>query len=74
MGVIAEKGKKIDLLAQDAVGKKILICLGWEMPNEKNYSIDSAAFLLQANGKVLDDNDFIFYNNPKSSNGAITQW
>ncbi|MBZ9686412.1 TerD domain-containing protein [Clostridium estertheticum] len=71
MTVIAEKGKKIDLLAQDAVGKKIMICLGWEMPNEKDYSIDSAAFLLQVNGKVIDDNDFIFYNNPKSSNGAI---
>jgi len=71
MGIIAEKGKKIDLLPQDAVGKKITVCLGWEMPNEKDYSIDSAAFLLQANGKVLDDNDFIFYNNPKSSNGAI---
>ena len=71
MGIIAEKGKKIDLVAQDAVGKKIMVCFGWEMPNEKDYSIDSAAFLLQVNGKVLDDNDFIFYNNPKSSNGSI---
>jgi len=71
MGVIVEKGKKIDLVEQDSLGKEITICLGWDMPNEKDYSIDSAAFLLQVNGKVLDDNDFIFYNNSKSSNGAV---
>jgi len=36
-----------------------------------NNDIDVSAFLLNAGGKVSKDNDFIFYNNPKSESQCI---
>lgn len=36
-----------------------------------NNDIDVSAFLLNAEGKVSKDNDFIFYNNPKSESRCI---
>lgn len=33
--------------------------------------LDSSAFLLQSNGKVFDEGDFIFYNQPSTNNGSI---
>ena len=37
-----------------------------------SFDLDTAAFLLGANGKVRDDSDFVFYNNLNHSSGAVT--
>lgn len=34
--------------------------------------IDTAAFLLQNNGKVAGDEDFVFYGNPRHNSGGVT--
>lgn len=48
--------------------------LGWDVGSdifEDDIDIDLAAFQLSNNGKIQSEDDFIFYNNPTSSSGAI---
>ncbi|KAA4711881.1 TerD family protein, partial [Bacteroides fragilis] len=47
--------------------------LGWD-PNEGtgfDFDLDASAFMLGSNKKIPNDNYFIFYNNPKSPDGAV---
>lgn len=48
---------------------EILVNCSMEMQDRKD--IDVSAFLLNSRGKVSKDNDFIFYNNPKSESQCI---
>ena len=51
-----------------------MIGLGWDTnkySGGNDFDLDSSAFLVGENGKVLNDLDFIFYNNLKSSNGSV---
>ncbi|MDR0804326.1 MAG: TerD family protein [Oscillospiraceae bacterium] len=72
MSVSLSKGQKVSL---DKSTRYALIGLGWDT-NRYNggfdFDLDAAAFLLTANGKCRRDDDFIFYNNLKSENGAVT--
>ena len=47
--------------------KMALVGLGWD-PNKYDggydFDLDASAFILGANGKVVSDDDFVFYNNP----------
>ena len=66
------KGQKVELTKNNSTLKKILIGLGWNINNGDNdFDLDAAAFLLQSNGKVSDDDDFIFYGNLRHKSGAI---
>ena len=61
-------------LSKEAPGlTKMLIGLGWDVraTDGADFDLDGSAFLLNANGKVRSDADFIFYNQPKSDNGAV---
>ncbi|KAA4747112.1 TerD family protein, partial [Bacteroides fragilis] len=45
----------------------------WD-PNEGtgfDFDLDASAFMLGSNKKIPNDNYFIFYNNPKSPDGAV---
>jgi len=66
-----KKGEKIDLIQIGREAKEFYIVMDWQVDNNANYDIDGAAFLLQPNGKVKSENDFIFYNNPMGANGSI---
>ena len=35
------------------------------------FDLDASAFVLNADGKVLSDQHFVFYNNPKDPSGAV---
>lgn len=35
------------------------------------FDLDAIAFLINENGKVRADNDFIFFNNLKSADGSV---
>ncbi|MBQ9574928.1 MAG: TerD family protein [Synergistaceae bacterium] len=68
------KGQKIDLTKGNPKLSKILVGLGWDTKKYDggfDFDLDAAAFVLGANGKVLSDADFVFYNNLKHSSGAI---
>ena len=68
MAITLEKGQRIGIgLSKVSVG------LGWD-PNEGtgfDFDLDASAFMLGSNKKIPNDNYFIFYNNPKSPDGAM---
>ena len=52
------KGQKVDLTKGNAGLKQIIVGLGWDANkyDGDNFDLDSAAFLLGANGKVTISN------------------
>ncbi|MCC8043592.1 MAG: TerD family protein [Oscillospiraceae bacterium] len=71
MGVNLKKGQRVTL---DKGLTKALIGLGWDVnayDGGADFDLDASAFLLGANGKVRRDEDFIFYGNLKSVDGAV---
>ncbi len=72
MGVNLAKGQRVSL---DKNMNMALIGLGWDInryDGGKDFDLDASAFLLNADGKVRKDEDFIFYGNLKSSDGSVT--
>ncbi len=72
MGVNLAKGPRVSL---DNNLNMALIGLGWDTnryDGGKDFDLDASAFLLNADGKVRKDEDFIFYGNLKSSDGSVT--
>ena len=73
MGVSLSKGGNVSLDKVAPGLTKIVIGLGWDArgTDGAEFDLDASLFQLKADGKVRNDSDFIFYNNPKSSEGAI---
>ena len=74
MAVSLQKGQKVDLTKGNPNLSKIVVGLGWDTNKYDggfDFDLDSAAFLLGANGKVLSDGDFVFYNNLKHASGSV---
>lgn len=46
---------------------RVLVALGWS----GGVDLDASALLLTASGKVRNDEDFVFYNQPRSVDGAV---
>lgn len=71
MGVNLSKGQRVSL---DKNMTHALIGLGWDVnqyDGGSDFDLDASAFMLGANGKVRKDEDFIFYGNLQSQDGAI---
>ncbi len=51
--------------------QRILIALSWKPQAVAGMDVDASAFMLKADGKVRSDTDLIFYNQPRSSDGAL---
>lgn len=68
MAIDLKKGQKVDLTKGNAGLKHLLIGLGWQ---SGDFDLDTAAFMLGANGKVKSDNEFIFYGNLKHPSGSV---
>ena len=71
MAVNLSKGQRVRL---DKSMTMALVGLGWD-PNRYDggydFDLDASAFLLGKNGKVLRDDDFIFYGNQEHRTGAV---
>jgi tellurium resistance protein TerD len=75
MSISLKKGQKVDLTKTNPGLVNVIVGLGWDTNKYDGgaaFDLDAAAFLIGSNGKVTSDNDFIFYNNPKDSSGAVT--
>ena len=71
MAISLAKGQRVSL---DKSMTHALVGLGWDTnkyDGGQDFDLAAAAFLLGANGKVLSDEDFIFYNNLESKTGAV---
>jgi tellurium resistance protein TerD len=73
MALTLQKGGNLSLSKTDPSLSKILVGLGWDprATDGQEFDLDASAFLLDANGKVRGDADFIFYNQLKSADGSI---
>ena len=68
------KGEEVNLNQIDPGLKKVIVGLGWDAPSEQDgmmVDIDACAFLLNRDGRVRQDTDFVFYNNLTTENGAL---
>lgn len=73
MAVSLSKGGNVSLAKLDASLEKVLVGLGWEprSTDGQAYDLDGSVFLLNSQGKVQSDSDFIFYNNLVSVCGSV---
>lgn len=63
-----EKGQRISISLE-----KVCVGLGWDA-NERggfDFDLDASAFMIGANGKLPQDEFFVFYNNQRSPDGAV---
>lgn len=74
MAINLQKGGNVNLSKEAPSLKKLVVGLGWEprVTDGAAFDLDGSAFLLKADGKARNAADFIFYNNLKSTEGAVT--
>ncbi len=70
MAISLTKGQKTNLTKENPDLKKIIASLGWD-DESIDFDLDISAFLLNAEEKVTQDEDFIFYNNMESETKAV---
>lgn len=69
MAINLQKGQRVEIGL-----KKVGVGLGWD-PNESTgfeFDLDASAFMLGKNKKLPANEFFVFYNNLKSRDGAVT--
>lgn len=69
MAINLEKGQR-----QSIGAPKFTVGLGWDSNSSNTgeaFDLDASIFLVGANGKISNENDFIYYNNLKSPDGAV---
>ncbi len=74
MTINLSKGQKIDLTKGSPNLTKIIVGLGWDTNKYSggyDFDLDASAFIVRANGKSLNENDFIFYNNLEGGDGSV---
>ena len=71
MAINLQKGQRVAL---DDSMKLALVGLGWDTNRYDggyDFDLDASAFLLGENGKLIRDEDFVFYNNLNGRDGAV---
>ena len=73
MSISLNKGGNLSLSKTDPSLKNLIVGLGWDArPTDgADFDLDTSAFMVKEDGKVRTDSDFIFYNQTKSTCGAI---
>ncbi|MEU0007790.1 TerD family protein [Streptomyces sp. NPDC006314] len=64
------KGSNVALTALSENVGSVIVSLGWGSPTGEGDA-DVSVLLLDVNGKVRDDTDFYFYNNPVAADGSV---
>ncbi len=75
MGVSLSKGGNVSLTkeAGSAGLTAVLVGLGWDARSTTgtDFDLDASAIMCGADGKVVDDQHFVFFNNLKSPEGSV---
>lgn len=73
MSVSLQKGGNVSLEKVAPGMTKCLVGLGWDTraTDGEDFDLDASCFMVGADGKVRSDADFIFYNQLKSTCGAV---
>lgn len=71
MSINLKKGQKLSL---EGNLSRVLVGLGWDTNRYEGsfaFDLDASVFMLNCAGKLAQDENFIFYNNTRSRNGAV---
>ncbi len=73
MSVSLTKGENVSLTKQAPGLTAVLVGLGWDVRSTTgaDFDLDASAIACGADGKVLSDKHFIFFNNLTTPDGAI---
>lgn len=73
MAVNLTKGGNVNLSKEAPTMNKSVIGLGWDsrVTDGQAFDLDASVFLVGAEGKVLSDKHFIFFNNTTSPDGSV---
>ncbi|WP_026477775.1 TerD family protein [Alkaliphilus transvaalensis] len=74
MTINLSKGQKIDLTKGSPNLSKIIVGLGWDTNKYSggyDFDLDASAFIVRENGKALNEDDFVFYNNLQGAGGSV---
>jgi tellurium resistance protein TerD len=73
MSVALTKGGNVSLSKSAPNLTSIAVGLGWDARSTTgaDFDLDASALLTGANGKVLSDQHFVFFNNLKSPDGSV---
>jgi tellurium resistance protein TerD len=68
------KGSKINLQKEKPGIERIAVGLGWDVnegSSQYPFDLDASVFITNAEGKLIEDEYFVFYNNKMSPDGAV---
>ncbi|MCW2596239.1 MAG: stress protein [Jatrophihabitans sp.] len=73
MSVNLTKGGNVSLTKQAPGLNAVVVGLGWDArtTDGKSFDLDASAIVCNADGKVISDKHFIFFNNLTSPEGAV---
>ncbi|PTQ90762.1 TerD family protein [Agitococcus lubricus] len=73
MAISLQKGGNVNLSKEAPTMTKMIVGLGWDVraTDGAAFDLDAVAFVLNASGKVRNDNDFIFFNNKQNAEGSV---
>jgi tellurium resistance protein TerD len=73
MSVSLSKGGNVSLSKEVPGLRAVLVGLGWDVRTTTgaDFDLDASALMLGADGKILSDSHFIFFNNLKSPDGSV---
>ena len=73
MGVSLTKGGNVSLTKQAPQLTAVNVGLGWDVRTTTgvDFDLDASALALDANGKIISDQHFVYFNNLRSPDGAI---
>ena len=73
MTISLQKGGNVSLSKQVPGLNRVRFGLGWDWrkTDGADFDLDASAFLLNADGQVLSNQHFIYYNNPIDPSGAV---
>jgi tellurium resistance protein TerD len=73
VGVSLSKGGNVSLTKEAPNLTAVIVGLGWDARTTtgSDFDLDASALLAGAEGKVLSDQHFVFFNNLKSPDGSV---
>jgi tellurium resistance protein TerD len=73
MSVTLSKGGNVSLSKEAPGLSAVTVGLGWDVRTTSgaDYDLDASALLCGTNGKVLSDENFVFFNNLRSPDGSV---
>ncbi|HEU5030965.1 MAG TPA: TerD family protein [Spirillospora sp.] len=73
MGVSLSKGGNVSLTKQAPGLSAVAVGLGWDLRTTTgtDFDLDASALVLDASGKILTDQHFVFFNNLRTPDGGV---